>query len=275
MLFSLFCFAEDRYTYININSNVEGADIFIDGIEVGKTPLYSYKVFGGTSINITAKANKKYYPKDINKSVFIEKESMPTIYLEFQRGEGVITFKGPNGHLYINKKFITTLDKYNRAVKYKAADNIKIEIINKDKRYNGTANIYANESIDITYELKEINLDENLYTLKNNELMWQDDKDSGSKTLKFEDAKIYCDELELAGYFDWELPSIEQLKSLYKIKEEIYNGIGGKAYWSSQEDLNSSQIWKYTDTLNFENGKVERKVQSFFDGSIRCVRIVN
>jgi hypothetical protein len=102
--------------------------------------------------------------------------------------------------------------------------------------------------------------------------MWQDNDDSKMKQLKYEDAVKYCKDLKLAHFHNWELPSIEQLKALYKIKDKIENGFGANAYWSSEEVIKSNNIWKYSKTLNFENEKVKEKVQSFYDGNVRCVR---
>lgn len=275
IIFTINLIANDKYSFINITSNIEGADVYLDKIKIGKTPIFSYKVFNNTNINLSLSANKKYYPNDINKTFFIQKNTNPTFDFQFKKGQGEISFYGPDGHLYINDEFITTLEKHNRTIKYPANDNIKIEITNNNKRFSIQKNLYVNEPLDITYKLKEVNLEANLYTLTYNDVMWQDDTESKNKNLIYEDAQRYCKELELAGYTNWEIPSVEQLKSLYEIKDKLYNGIGTKAYWSSNQDLNSSEIWKYSDALDFENGKVEKKVQSFFDGNIRCVRPIN
>lgn len=276
-IFALFLtnsFADNKYESINITSNVEGATIYIDGVEIGKTPIYSHQVFKETDFIIKASANKKYYPDDISKMIHVKKGFHPTIYFEFKKGDGTIIFKGEDAHLYINNKYITTLEEHNRKITHRAGDNLKIEISTRDKRFTTQKNIYAGETIELPYILEKVNLDEELYTLTYDDLMWQDNPEAKTKNLNYEDAQHYCDKLELAGYTNWEIPSTQQLKTLYEIKEKLYNGIGAKAYWSSNQDLNSSHIWKYADALNFENGKVERKVQSFFDGNIRCVRVI-
>jgi hypothetical protein len=271
-LSNIYASEEKNFTFINITSNITGATITLDGVEIGKTPIYSHKIFTDTNITIVGSTNKKYYPKDVNKTINVQKNKQPTINLYFKKATGKIFFKGENGHLYINKRYITTLAAHNRIIEHPVGDNLNIEISTLNKKFTTTKNLYADKTLEIEYKLEYINTEANLYTITYNELMWQDNDDSKMKQLKYEDAVKYCKDLKLAHFHNWELPSIEQLKALYKIKDKIENGFGANAYWSSEEVIKSNNIWKYSKTLNFENEKVKEKVQSFYDGNVRCVR---
>lgn len=82
---------------------------------------------------------------------------------------------------------------------------------------------------------KEVVLD------KEKNLMWQDNSAAGSTDKNYTDAIAYCEDLDFAGYTDWYLPSIDELKSI--VKSENYPKCIDKAfehvypdyYWSSTE----------------------------------------
>ena len=61
--------------------------------------------------------------------------------------------------------------------------------------------------------------------------MWQDTVENKTKTLNWEKAKLYCKFLELGGFHDWKMPTIQQLDNLYTHKEKIYNGFSKGFYW--------------------------------------------
>lgn len=106
-------------------------------------------------------------------------------------------------------------------------------------------------------------------------LMWQDNLDTKSIKKNRKDAKQYCRSLVFAGYDDWYLPRIKQLKSIVDnkrrnpaIREEFQN-IQAYHYWSSSPNLSSSLINVFN--IDFKNGQTyntNRKGRCY----VRCVR---
>ena len=93
-------------------------------------------------------------------------------------------------------------------------------------------------------------------------LIWTKETVS-SKTWK--DALSYCENLSYAGYADWRLPNINELKTIlnHNIKYKPYSsfpGIQEGRIWSSSAfkdlsataawavDTNSGEVWMYTKT---------------------------
>jgi hypothetical protein len=105
-------------------------------------------------------------------------------------------------------------------------------------------------------------------------VMWQ----KGEGGLKsWHDAMVYCDDLSLAKYHDWRLPTVAELKSLVA-KDRGYPKIETKyfpdfpathvSYWSSVEsrgDLRRAKAVVFT----FGTADAQRKTK---EHRVRCVR---
>ena len=110
---------------------------------------------------------------------------------------------------------------------------------------------------------------------KNTGLMWQDDIDSKTIKKNRKDAKHYCRRLVFAGYDDWYLPNIKELKSIVdksRHNPAIRTGFKNTEayhYWSSSPNLSANII--NVLNIDFKNGqtyKTNRRGRCH----VRCVR---
>ena len=102
-----------------------------------------------------------------------------------------------------------------------------------------------------------------------NNKMWEDEIENEKLELSVQQTDGYCEDLKLNGFTDWELPSVKDLKELYKNKN-MFKYITSDYYWTSD--------WNYGTGIYypiFFNGIKEDDV-SEFDTSlkhhIRCIR---
>jgi ankyrin repeat protein len=105
-----------------------------------------------------------------------------------------------------------------------------------------------------------------------NGLMWQQGENKSG--YNWHDASGVCDSLSLAGYSDWRLPTIDELKTLIKsttapiIDKTFFPNVYSSSYWSSTTDASdTSDAWY----VSFYNGYVGNlaKSSSYY---ARCVR---
>ena len=101
-------------------------------------------------------------------------------------------------------------------------------------------------------------------------LIWQDD--GAGIERDFYGAKAYCRDLELAGYDDWYLPSVTELRSLVRQQnypraiEATFHNLFNDYYWSSSE-YSDPYAWMvlfiYDDVIYYK-----KSARNY----VRCVR---
>ncbi|EQB34443.1 hypothetical protein M947_10945 [Sulfurimonas hongkongensis] len=109
---------------------------------------------------------------------------------------------------------------------------------------------------------------------KSRGLMWQDNIDAKTIRKNRKDAKQYCRSLVFAGYDDWYLPRIKELKSIVderRFDPAIrvgFKNVVSDHYWSSSPNL--SDIMNALN-IDFKSGKTYNNTRA---GKcyVRCVR---
>ncbi|MDA7816905.1 DUF1566 domain-containing protein [Sulfurimonas sp.] len=114
-------------------------------------------------------------------------------------------------------------------------------------------------------------LEKNLIIVGN--LMWQDNKLDKPVGRDWNDAKAYCEQLELGAYSDWYLPSEDELETIVDtsryppIRKEFNNVLIG-SLWSSSEGVLSSSL---ASLLLYEDGNfwtITKNAKMY----VRCAR---
>ncbi len=109
-----------------------------------------------------------------------------------------------------------------------------------------------------------------------NALMWQDTQFNAETKQDWQSAVDYCDDLEFAGYSDWKLPTIEQLRTIVDysrfgsaISSKFENvGDGDIEYYSSTTYIpNGSNVWAMFFNEGVDSGYA--RTSSYYT---RCVR---
>ena len=85
-------------------------------------------------------------------------------------------------------------------------------------------------------------------------LMWTN-SDSG-KTMNWEEALSYAEDLEKAGYDDWRLPNVKELQSIldYSRAPDARSASARGAAIDPILDLTEEESWFWTSTTHIENG---------------------
>lgn len=264
--------SNEKQAFINIISNVENTKIFLNGKEIGTTPIQQYEVIPNKTLLLNAVVDKNYYEKDIKTTIRVSPQNILTYKLHFEKANSKVFFVGDNAELYIDGKFIKNLHDTNRVISVKSGEDIKIKLQDGYADVVLETDITRNTPNTIKYKLKHIPKEVRLYTSSINSLMWEDTKDATNTNITWDKAKVYCQNLEIAHYNDFRLPTINELSELYEHKDEIYNGFGGKFYWSSTIYDDNYKVWSYSIVKNFEDGTNKKSIKEFENGRVRCVR---
>lgn len=101
-------------------------------------------------------------------------------------------------------------------------------------------------------------------------LMWQKSDDGVERV--WEDANKYCEDLKLAGYTDWRLPSINLLEGLIETSNSptapAVFSVKPSYYWSASESHNNTQSAKYVNFF-YGNTYAYSKDNTYY---VICVR---
>jgi len=261
------------YTYINVDANVKDTPILLDGKEIGKTPLRAYKIEAGKDLELKLLANKDYYEKDLIKTINVRKNIQKDFMFNFEKAKAKLFLVGDKAHLFIDNKFIKALNEENRIIETDAGENVELYLEDNYKTRTLFKDLKAKQFYEISYTLLNIPKDIRLLTTTIENLMWEDTKHAAGVQLDWEQAKIYCEDLNVAGLKGWKIPTLKQLERLQeKYKDKMYHGHGKTFYWSDKLSDSKNGIWNYASAVNFETGRVTTPVKEIATGYVRCVK---
>lgn len=262
-----------NYTYINVDANVKDTPIFLAGKEIGKTPIKAFKIEAGKTQELKAIANKDYYEKDLVKTINVRKNIQKDFMFKFEKSKSKLFLVGDKAHLFIDNKFIKELNEENRIIEINAGENVELYLEDNYKTRTLFKDLKANQFYEIPYTLLNIPKDIRLLTTTVENLMWEDTKHAATVQLDWEQAKIYCEDLNVAGLKGWKIPTLKQLQRLEeKYKDKMYHGHGKTFYWSDKLSDSKNGIWSYASAINFETGRVTTPVKEIATGYVRCVK---
>lgn len=263
------------FAYLDIDANVKDTPIFLDGKIIGKTPIKAFRVEAGKELQLIAIANKEYYAKDLLKKVTLIKNTQKKLYYKFEKAQAKLFLIGDKAQLFINNKFIKELNEENRVTTIDAGKDIELYLEDGYKSRTLFEDIKANQFYDIKYTLLNIPKEVRLFTTTVENLMWEDTKHAVNEKVDWDGAKKYCEDLDLAGIKDWQMPSLEQLQRLEeKYKDKMYHGHGKTFYWSDKISESKGGVWTYASAVNFETGRVTTPVKEIQNGYVRCVKLL-
>jgi len=264
--------ADMNKSFINVISNVDNTEIYLDGKKIGNTPISQYEVTPNKRILLVAKVDTDYYRRNIKTAIKVNSKTVPTFSLKFQKEKAKIFLVGDNAELYLNDKYIKKLHDTNRVITVDASKKLKIRLLDDDGEITYIKDIKGKTLNTLKYKLIRIPKDVRLYTATIDNLMWEDTKESTNTNINWEKAYNYCSNLKIVQYDDFRLPTINELTDLYTDKEKIYNKFGGKFYWSSSTFKDEHKVWDYSVVKNSETGMNQKSIKEFEQGRVRCVR---
>ncbi len=109
---------------------------------------------------------------------------------------------------------------------------------------------------------------------KKNAIYWQDNISSQKSSKDWDDAVLYCDELDLNGMDHWRLPTFKELFSIvdytrvHPAINPVFSFVNEGTYWTSTDFAsNTSRAW----TIDFRTGKTYYSYKTT-NHAVRCVK---
>lgn len=87
-----------------------------------------------------------------------------------------------------------------------------------------------------------------------------------SDYMTWNDSMQYAKDLDLGGFNDWRLPTMEELRGIYRVKQALGIPSDYHWYWSGSE-AGASSAWY----VNFSSGDVSNSYK-YYTNYVRCVR---
>ncbi len=116
---------------------------------------------------------------------------------------------------------------------------------------------------------------QNIVIDKEQNIMWQDTLEVGQYIIEdITMARIYCEDLILNAYDDWQMPTIKQLQTIIDVEQQKvaikkeFEFTKSSNYWSNSSHQERRDSFWY---VNFETGKVNYTNKNTKQ-VVRCIR---
>jgi len=250
--------AKPEQATMNITADVSGAEVWVNGNRQGVLPRnFTISESGKYEVEVTAPGYKKYRT---SKNIELGKEYEVAVHLEKEQVEAA---SAPVVKPPVQQKPSVSGAKYRLRSEPITASNLDF----KSKfGLNG-----SREPLEYVENDFRGNGDETITDYATG-LMWQK---SGSEYMPYKDAKAYIEELnskKFAGYSDWRLPTVDELKSLLTPK-----AMNGDLYIEPIFDKTQRYCWRSDQhasggawRVSFGYGSVYWSIDD--NGYVRAVR---
>ena len=257
---------------LTVESNPEGADVYLDGQLKGVTPLRLDKVKKGTILLEI----KKHHYSTVKRTLVVKPslgETTVDVHLESLRGSLVVKSIPGGATVFVDgkEKGVTPLRLDNVR-----KGNISIKLIKKGfETESKIITVKPSEERKFFAKLRQpvVSSDGRFVDHRNGTvtdiktgLMWtrEDSYVHLGRYLNWEQSRSYVNKLRTGGYSDWRLPAVAELKEIYEIK---------KSNTDKDDDIihidpifsSGGTFWNWSSE---EQGKCCAKVFLFIDGSV-------
>jgi hypothetical protein len=253
---------------IAVTSNPPGAQIYVNGVLEGDSPL---------TVNFpagiyTIEARKEGYQSQ-KETVRIQQGKQLSLNLLLDKAGGSIWIKSNPDHakIYMNNVFYgETPD----TIKGLPSGSYQVTL-KKDgyEDWQQSHQVAPGRELTLNPNLKAIAKTPPVYTERDSELvvvdsvtglMWQKDN-PGRK--QWQQAMDYCERLTHAGYSDWRLPDKDELESAYNLRSRFPGEYPSYCWSSTTYADNNDDAWG----LIIHDGNIARSDKRGSEG-VRCVR---
>jgi hypothetical protein len=106
-------------------------------------------------------------------------------------------------------------------------------------------------------------------------LIWQDNKEVGDSNLNYDEAKAYCQDLEVDGFTDWRLPTLREYYTIVDLTQNrpaLKNGFEIRddgRYWTATPFVKDPKKEAWYISMSFGEAEPYKKGRVYH---VRCVR---
>ena len=150
-------------------------------------------------------------------------------------------------------------------------DTIKIRTLAPENYYDiKTIELYHSSGKRIfTVNAPEVSIQEE------GTLMWEDSSITITQKLSWDDASSYCETLDYAGFTDWKLPTVNNIKSFHKYKEEVKHFKYARYWTSLYSTFLSMPYYAYNWSTSIDSGTNDGVSNRSTLYNVRCIRNLN